>query len=179
MQKKQVYELIEAKLEQSNKKVRNQNAIKALCKLFPPTSALWQVLAGSKDALDLEKSRITQDTILDLLLAIDQKLETGRTEKNTFSVLLDGVVAYGDISGLNASTSNPAVTQLFSEKEINVVLRNVQAQGNITGVDLQVDQELELKKPIHIETPSARVDCNAGPNFTIVFGKGSKPKDVD
>ena len=179
MKKEQICDLIEAKLNESGKKVRNRNAIEALCALFPPASALWKVLAGSQDALTLEKSRITQDTILDLLVAIEQKLETGRTDASAFDVLLDGVVAYGDVSGLKASTSNPVVAQLFSEKDINVVLKNVHARGNVTGVDLQVDQELELKKRLHIETPFARVDFNAGPNCKITFGKGMKRKDED
>ncbi|UCD87984.1 MAG: hypothetical protein JSV01_09685 [Desulfobacterales bacterium] len=92
---------------------------------------------------------------------------------------MDGVVAYGDVSGLKASTSNPVVARLFSEKDINVVLKNVQTRGNVTGVDLQVDQELELKKRLHIETPFARVNFNAGPNCEITFGKAGKRKKED
>lgn len=68
---------------------------------------------------------------------------------------------------------------MFSKKDINVVLKNIHARGNVTGVDLQVDQELELKKSLHIETPFAFVDFNAGPNCKITFGKGMKRKDED
>ena len=179
MKKEQICDLIEAKLNESGKRVRNRNAIEALFSLFPPFSALWKVLAGSQDALILEKSRITQDTILDILVALDNKLETGQTDASVFDVLLDGVVTYGDVSGLKALTSNPVVAKLFSEKDINVVLKNVYTRGNVTGVDLQVDQELELKKHLHIEIPFARVDFNAGPNCKITFGKGMKRKDED
>ena len=94
-------------------------------------------------------------------------------------VLVDGIFTYGDVSGLKASASNPAVAQLFSEKDINVVLKNVHARGNVAGVDLQVDRELELKKHLHIETPFTHVDFNAGPNCKITFGKGMKRKDED
>ena len=179
MNKKEICDMIEAKLNDSDKKIRNLNAIDALCTLFPPASALWKVFTGSQEALTLVKTQITQDTILDLLVAIDQKLETGKTDASVFEVLLDGVVAYGDVSGLKASTSNPVVARLFSEKEINVVLKNVQARGNVTGVDLKVEQELELKKRMHIKTPFARIDFNAGPNCKITFGKGLKRKNED
>ncbi|UCD87985.1 MAG: hypothetical protein JSV01_09690 [Desulfobacterales bacterium] len=50
MNKKEICDLIEAKLSASDKKIRNRNAIEALCTLFPPTSALWKVLAGSQEA---------------------------------------------------------------------------------------------------------------------------------
>ena len=176
MDEKDVKSLIEKKLEQSEKSIRNKNSIEALCSLFPSSSALWKVLSGSKEAIETEKSRITQETILDILIAIDNKLETGSTDSQKFKVLLDGVVSFGDVSGLKAKASNPIVSELFSEKEIEIILKNIHAHGNVTGVDLTVDQELELKKKMQIKTPHSSVTFNAGPNCKVVFGKGSKQK---
>lgn len=177
MNKEEIRGLIEIKLKEKKKNIRNRNAIEALFQMFPPASALWKVLTGSQESIALEKVNITQDMILDMLLAIDNKLETGKFDPTSFKILLDGVIAYGDVTGLKAKTSNPLLAQLFSDKDINVILKNVHAQGSITGVNLSVDHEVELKKKLHIKTPWARVDFNAGPNCKIIFGKGLKPKD--
>ncbi len=176
MDKEDVKNLIEKRLEQSEKSIRNKNSIEALCSLFPPSNALWKVLSGSKEAIETERGRITQETILDILIAIDNKLETGNTDSQKFEVLLDGIVSLGDVSGLKAKASNPIVSKLFSEKEIEIVLKNIHARGNVTGVDLTVDQELELKKKMQIRTPHSSVTFNAGPNCKVVFGKGLKQK---
>lgn len=179
MNKEEIYKLIETKLKEKEKNIRNRNAIEALFQMFPPASALWKVLTGSQESIALEKANITQDTILDIILAIDDKLETGQSDPMSFKILLDGVIAYGDVTGLKAKTSNPLLAQLFSDKDINVILKNIHAQGNVIGVDLLVDQELELKKKLHIETPCTSVDFNVGPNCKITFGKGLKPKDKE
>ena len=176
MDKKDVRSLIGKKLEQSEKSIRNKNSIEALCSLFPPSNALWKVLSGSKEAIETKRGRITQETILDILIAIDTKLETGSIDSQKFRVLLDGVVSFGDVSGLKAKASNPIASKLFSEKEIEIVLKNIHADGNVTGVDLIVDQELELKKRMQIKTPHSSVTFNAGPNCKIVLGKGLKQK---
>ncbi len=132
MDKKDAKSLIEKKLEQSEKSIRNKNSIEALFSLFPPSSALWKVLFGSKEAIETKKSRITQETILDILIAIDNKLETGSTDSQKFKVLLDGVVSFGDVSGLKARTSNPIVSKLFSKEEIEIILKNMSSTSQAT-----------------------------------------------
>ena len=110
------------------------------------------------------------------MIAIDNKLETGDTDSQKFEVLLDGIVSLGDVSGLKAQASDPIVSKIFLEKEIEIILKNIHARGNVTGVDLTVDQELELKKKMQIKTPHSSVTFNAGPNCKVVFGKGLKQK---
>ncbi len=176
MDKEDVKSLIERKLEQSEKSIRNRNSIEALCSLFPPSNALWKVFSGSEGAIETKRGRITQETILDILIAIDNKLETGSTDSQKFKVLLDGVLSFGDVSGLKAKASNPIAAKLFSEKEMEIILKNIHARGNVTGVDLTVDQELELKKKMQIKTPHSSVTFNTGPNCKVVFGKRLKQK---
>lgn len=176
MDKKEIIKIIEEKLKKRNKFIRNKNAFEALCSLFPPTSAIWKVFFGSEKSIKTEKNIITLETILDILVAMDNKFENGLKDSQKFKILLDGVESFGDVSGLKARTSNPILFQLFSEKEIEVTLKNIQAKGNITGVDLTVDKELELKQKMEINTPHSSVSFNAGPNIKIVFGKGMKPK---
>ncbi len=177
MNREDIDRLIDTKLGERKASLRNRNTVDALTQLFPPANALWKVLAGTKKALALEKTQIIQDTILDILLAIDEKLETGQAAPRTFGILLEGVVSHGDVTGLKANTSNPVLAQLFSDQDVNVILRDIAAAGNVTGVDLIVDQELELKKKLHVEAPGVRVDFNADPNCKITFGRVLKRKN--
>lgn len=179
MDKSEIQKLIDEKLKKKNIKIRNKNAVEALFALFGPASALWKILSGSQDALDLEKNKITQETILEILLAIDEKLETGKTNQDSFDILLEGIIAYGDVTGLKATTSNPLLAKLFSKKDINVKLKNICTSGNVVGVDLSVDKELELKKKLHIESGTGSVKFDPSPGRRIIFGKKPEEKNKD
>ncbi|MCJ7588685.1 MAG: hypothetical protein MUQ00_12410 [Candidatus Aminicenantes bacterium] len=179
MQDKEVRSLIEAKLKKNGIIIRNKNAIGAFIKLFPPLSSLWQVLSGAQDALETERGRITQEVILKFLCALDEKLEgiiTTQQQDDTFQILLESVRAYGDVTGLKACTSNPELRQLFSQKEVQVVLSDIQSLGNVTGVNLTVDEEVDLNKHLNIKTPNGSVKFNPGEGRNITFGKGMKHK---
>ena len=59
MTKDDVKNKIEVELKKREKSVRNKNAIDKFLGLFPTLDALWGVLVGSRDALELEKQKLT------------------------------------------------------------------------------------------------------------------------
>lgn len=180
MQSCEIRQYISSELKARGISIRTKNAIDALCTLFPPASVLWQLLSGAKDSLETEKGRITQDVILDMLLEIDRKLgavEGVPAKTPTFEILLEGVRAYGDVTGLRAQTSDPVLARLFSEKEVKILLKDVSADGNVTGLDLTVDTELELKKRLHVQNDAGSVTFNPGDGREVTFGKGLQKKD--
>ena len=179
MNESEARELIEKKLRERKITIVARNTIDAFCKLFPPANAIWQVLTGSKEKLDTEKGAITQEVLLDIVLAIDKKL-SGRLldarERKAFEIVLEGVRAMNDVTGLRARTSDPNLQEIFADKEVRVILQDITARGNVTGVDLTVDHELELQKKLEIETDFGSVRFNPDVG-TITFGKGLKPSD--
>ena len=73
MTKDEVKNKIEVELQKRQKSIRNKNAIEKFLGLFSPLDALWGVLVGSKDALELEKQKLTLEKVLDLVVGIDDK----------------------------------------------------------------------------------------------------------
>ncbi len=137
MTRDEVKNKIEAKLKEREESVRNKNAIEKFLGLFPTLDALWGVLVGSKDALELEKQKLTLETVLDLVVAIDDKL-SGKDISNidaTLRILVEDAIAVGDIVGLEGNTSDENMKKIF-EKPLDVEIKNVSAGGNITGVKL-------------------------------------------
>ena len=180
MNEREVGKLIERRLRGRKVGIVAKNTIDAVFKLFPPASTIWQILAGAKDKIDTERGAITQEVLLNMVLAIDKKLSScvlGIREQEAFEIMLEGIRAVGDVTGLRARTSDPNLRKIFNDKEVRVILRDIAARGNVTGVDLTVDRELELKKKLEVETDFGSVKFNPDVG-KITFGKGLK-RDVD
>jgi len=172
--KEEITQLIDRELQRSERSIRNRSAIDHLLKLFPGTYALKEVLTGSKKALDLERQKLTTEKILDLLVGIDAKLSgedlSGMDEG--LKILIERVVAEGDIIGLEGKTSDEAVRKIF-EKPVDVKIKDVSTKGKITGVKLGIDEEMEVKERVEIETDNVKVKID--PKVAkITFGKGFK-----
>ena len=172
--KEEITQLIERELQSRGKSIRNRNAIDVLLRLFPALHALKEVLTGSKEALDLEREKLTTEKILDLLVGIDEKLsgqDISGVEEG-LKILIERVVAEGDITGLEGKTSNETVRKVF-EKPVDIKIKDASAKGDITGVKLSVDEEMEVKEHVKIETDAGKVEIN--PKIgKITFGKGFK-----
>ena len=163
---------IETKLKKREKSIRNKNAIDKFLGLFSPLDTLWGVLVGSKDALELEKQKLTLEQLLDLVVGIDDKL-SGKEINNVDSglkILIENAVSRGDITGLEGNTSDENMKKIF-EKPLDVEIKNVTAQGNITGIKLNVDGEMPVKGQTKIKTDLGTIEIN--PEFgEITVGKG-------
>ncbi len=172
MDKSIVEKKIEAELKKREKSVRNKNAIEKLLGLFPALDALYGVLVGSQDAIELERQRLTLEQLLNLVIAIDDKLSGKDTDslEPGLRVLIEGVVAAGDITGIEGDTSNEAVRQIF-EKPMSVTIKNAAAKGSITGVKLEVSKELPIKKAVQIDTDFGQIIFNPKAG-EITLGKG-------
>ncbi len=172
MTKNEVKNQIELELKKREKSVRNRNAINKLLSLFPALDALWGVLVGSQEALELEKQKLTLEKVLDLVIGIDDKL-SGKDLSNIDSglkILIENAVSRGDITGLEGNTSDENMKKIF-EKPLDVEIRNVNAGGSITGVKLNVDGEIPVKGQTRVKTDFGTVEMN--PQFgEITFGKG-------
>ena len=172
----EVQSFIEGKLREHKQRIVTENTVAAFCKLFPPASTIWQIVFGSKERIDTARGAITLDIILDMLLAIDKRLsniDLDTTEQGTFNIMLRTVQAMGNVTGLRARTSDSALRQIFTEREVSIMLEDIIAEGDITGLDLTVDTELELKKKLQVKTDFATVRFNPEVG-EITFGKGLK-----
>ena len=181
MNESEIHKLIDKKFRERKIPTVARNTIGALCQLFPPASVIWQILAGSKEKLDTEKGAITLEVLLDIVLAIDKKLNDsilGTREQEAFEIMLEGIRAIGDVTGMRARTSDSNLRKIFTEKEVKVILKDITSRGKVTGVDLTVDRELELKKRLEVETDFGSVKLNPDVG-EITFGKGLKSSDDD
>ncbi len=181
MNQAEARKLIEEKLHERKSKIVARNTIDAFCKLFPLASVIWQVLAGSKEKLDTERGAITQEVLLDMVLAIDKKLSSRVLDtrgQEIFEIMLEGIRAMHNVTGLRAITSDPNLRKIFDEKEVRIILKDITARGNVIGVDLTVDRELRLEKKLEVETDFGSVKFNPEVG-EITFGKGLKSKDDD
>jgi len=179
MTKDEVKNKIEAELKKREKSIRNKNAIDKFLGLFSPLDALWGVLVGSKDALELEKQKLTLEKVLDLVVGIDDKL-SGKDISSVDSglkILIENAISGGDITGLEGNTSDENMKKIF-EKPLDVEIKNVKALGNITGVKLNVDGEMPVQGQTKIKTDFGTVEIN--PQFgEITFGKGLPKKEPE
>lgn len=176
MTKDDVKKQIEAELKNREKSIRNKNAIDKFLGLFLTLDALWGVLVGSKDALELEKQKLTLDKVLDLVIGIDDKLsgEDISSVDVGLKILIENAVSEGNITGLEGNTSDENMKKIF-EKPLDVEIKNVTAKGNITGVKLNVDGEMPVKGQAKVKTDFGTIEMN--PQFgEITFGK-DLPKD--
>ena len=81
LNRKEIEDAIENKLAEREKHVVNRNALDALFSVFTnPISSLGKIFLGRKDALNAERLRIQQNTILDLLCKIDEAI-SGKEDK--------------------------------------------------------------------------------------------------
>ena len=176
MTKDDVKNKIEIELKRREKSVRNKNAIDKFLGLFPAIDALWGVLVGSKDALELEKQKLTLETVLDLIVAIDDKL-SGKDVSNMdtgLKILIENAISGGDITGLEGNTSDENMKKIF-ENPLDVEIKDVNAKGNITGVKLNINGEMPVRGQTKIKTDFGTIEMN--PQFgEITFGK-DLPKD--
>ncbi|GAH80314.1 unnamed protein product [marine sediment metagenome] len=179
MNESEIHKIIENELKKRKGKIIAKNTINSILKIFPSAPAIWQLLTGSTDKLEIERHIITQEVLLDWVLAIDKKLNEitlDVKEQNAFEIMLDGIRAMGDVTGLRARTSDINLRKLFSEKDIRIIMRDIDAGGNVTGANLLIDCELELKKKLEIETDFCSVKFNPDVG-NITFGKGLKPNE--
>ena len=179
MNQAEAHKLVEDKLRERKVNIVAKNTVDAFCKLFPAASVIWQILSGTKEKLDTERGAITLEVLLDMVIAIDKKLSKGVLnpgEQKAFEIMLEGIRTQGNVTGLRARTSDPNLRDLFTERDVKVILQDISAEGNVTGVDLTVDRELELKKKLEIETDFASVKFNPDVG-EITFGKGFKSSD--
>jgi hypothetical protein len=182
MTKEDVKNQLEIALKKSEKTIRDKNAIDKFLGLFPGLDALWGVLVGSKDAIELEKQKLTLEKLLDLVIAIDDKLSGKDISKidTGLKIIIENAVSEGNITGLEGNTANENTRKIF-EKPIDVQIKNVLANGNITGVKLNVDGEMPVKGKTTVKTDSGIMEMD--PQFgEIILGKGfskdeSKDKD--
>ena len=80
----------------------------------------------------------------------------------------------GSITGLEGNTSDENMKKIF-EKPLDIEIKNAQAQGDITGVKLNVDGEMPVRGKTKIKTDVGTIEIN--PQFgEITFGKDI-PKD--
>ena len=106
MNESEVRKLVEKRLRERKFGIVARNTIDAVFKLFPPASTIWQILVGAKDKVDTAKGVITQEVILNMVLAIDKKLSSSileTREQEAFEIMLEGIRAMGDVAGLAAS----------------------------------------------------------------------------
>lgn len=133
------------------------------------------VLVGSEDAIEVQRKKLTLEKILELVVAIDQKLEgeniTPSDQK--ISILLENIKADGNVVGLGGDTSSPEMRAMF-EKSVDIKLKDIEAGGDVVGAKFNVNSEMEIKKGLSIETPFAEVKIN--PNATVILGKGIQKK---
>lgn len=180
---------IEIELAKRQKSIHNKNAIDKFLGLLSrvdPTgisaalNALWGVLTGSRQEIELEKQKLTLEKILDLIVAIDDKL-IGKDSSNTdigLKILIENAISGGNITGLEGNTSDENIRKIF-DKPLDIQIKNATANGNITGVKLNVDGEMQAKQQIRVETDFGIVETN--PQLgEITFGEGFsniEPKD--
>lgn len=172
---------IENELGKREIPIRNKNAIDALLKALNPLNALSslkQVLTGAEECLGLERQKLTLEKILELIIGIDAKLNGDSATKidPSLKILVENIVASGDVVGLEGKTSNDAVKKIF-EHSLDVTVKNVRSQGNVTGVKLDVDQEMEVKQQVNIDTDIAHVALNPSLG-KIILGKRSNNSNI-
>jgi len=173
MTKDDIEKQIETELKKREKSIRNKNAIEKFLGLFPNLNALYGVLTGSADAIEIERQKLTLDKVLDLVVAVDDKL-SGKDISNIdagLRILIDNVEAEGNITGLEGDTSNNDVQEIF-KKPIDISIKNSRAGGNITGIKLNVDKEMPVEKRVNVETDLGTVEFNPQPGADITFGEG-------
>jgi hypothetical protein len=172
MEKKIIVEKIELELKKRERRIRDKNAIEMLLTLFPGLGALHGVFIGASDAIEIERQRLTIDQIMDLLLAIDDKLNGEQSDESDpgMRVLINKVFAEGDITGIDGNTSDEEVRKIF-ERPLTVEIKDSYAKGNVTGVKLSVDREMPVKgiKTIKTDFGMIEIDPSLG---SVTLGKG-------
>ncbi|MFH1375120.1 MAG: hypothetical protein ABIH35_00415 [Patescibacteria group bacterium] len=158
---------IEELLSKKEKSIRNKNALTSFLKLIPPVDALWQVLVGSKEVIDVQRQKLTIEEILGFVIAIDQKLEGEKVASSNpkISILLENIKADENVVGLKGNTSSPEMKKMF-ENPVDIELKNIQAK-NVVGAKFNVDAEMPIKRGLSVRSPFARVGL--GPK--VVLGK--------
>lgn len=116
MDKKTVENAIEEQLARRKKEVLNHNAIEALFGAFSdPMGALGKIFVGRDDAMGIEKQKIIQDVILEMLCKIDEAISQAAKNINAQGVVLQGLIetiAHGaeSVVGVEIEENGGAVT---------------------------------------------------------------------
>ncbi|OGI73003.1 hypothetical protein A3D42_03015 [Candidatus Nomurabacteria bacterium RIFCSPHIGHO2_02_FULL_41_18] len=175
--KEDIEKQIEIELKKREKSIRNKNAIEKLLGLAPGLDALYGVLVGSKEAIEIERQKLSLEKVLELVIAIDNKLN-GEDISNVepgLKILISNVVAEGDITGLDGRTSDDSVQKIF-EKPVDIAIKDSRSGGSITGLKLNVDKEMEIKDKTKVETDLGTVSFNPALG-KITLGEGLDGKE--
>ena len=137
MKEEDIRREIETELTKQNKRIVNKNAIDALFLAFPgPIQALRKVLFVRGEAIEKEKQRITIETILQLLLKIDNAISdnNGKTDGIDWKIVGGDIEAYGEnvreVTGMDIS-SDAGPVELIPGTHIKASGKNVK---RITGL---------------------------------------------
>ncbi len=94
MNKQEIISKIEDALKLKEVSIRNKNAIEQLISKIG-LGELYNIFLGVKDKIDFERQKLTLDEVLELLVAIDQRLSGLEENKysNKITILLDEVIS--------------------------------------------------------------------------------------
>jgi hypothetical protein len=168
--KEQILSKIEETLKSKEKSIRNKNAVEQLISKIG-LSELYNIFFGIKDKIDFERQKLTLDEVLELLIAVDERLSgLEQDHSNKITILLEEIIAKGDVTGFEANTSNGQVKEIFKNNPMDITVRKVASEGNVTGMKLNVDNRAELKQPLNVQGDFGSVQLNPGDGRKIIFG---------
>lgn len=89
----EIQKSIEHKLLERSKGLVNRNAISALFgAISDPVGSLGKIFLGRQEVIDSEKSRLTQEAILELVCNIDRALSAASEKMSAQGVSVDGLI---------------------------------------------------------------------------------------
>lgn len=89
----EIQKAIEHKLQERSRGLVNRNALSALFgAVSDPVGSLGKIFLGRQDVLDSEKSRLTQDVILELVINIDRSLSEAMEKMSAQGVSVEGLI---------------------------------------------------------------------------------------
>lgn len=93
---------IDEELSSRRRRVLNKNAISALFGVFTdPLASLGKIFLGRADAVDLERQRIAQDAVLELLCKIDEAISSVADQTQQQGITIGGLI---ETSAVGAET---------------------------------------------------------------------------
>jgi len=169
--KDQIFSKIYEILKSKEKSIRNKNAVEQLISKIG-LGELYNIFFGVKDKIEFERQKLTLNEVLELLIAVDDRLsglEEGKHD-NKITILLEEIVAKGDVTGFDGNTSNDQVKEIFENNPMDITVRKVASEGSVTGMKLNVDDRAELKQPLNIQGDFGSAQFNPGDGRKIIFG---------
>jgi hypothetical protein len=168
MNEENILKKIEAELSKREKQVINKNAIDALCSCFGPVKTLRKVFSGRGDAIDRERQKITIETILELLIKIDNAISAnnGKTEGINWE---DVGHVLTNVTCEHCKSRFGMIVEVGNELRCpncaidwKIVRGKIEAYGEntkeVTGMDISSDAgPVELKPGTHIKASGKNV----------------------